>query len=236
MKKFSKLFLFMLMLPLASVLVACGGGENNQTDATAYKVTAEESEFYNVNGQTTKATAGTQAYVKIVPEFDAVVIEKVLFNGQECTKSLDVENRYDFVMPAENVTITVEYSFLDNETDNFLGWNEDNVYTLVPCQEGEYNNIATLSVDLIKNPSGSGGYFSSHDEKVFSLNQDVVPDSALSVKAIINDGTIVDGFSVKIDRTKISAGSAQIVLVVDNGHKFGDSSLLVCTLTIEDKQ
>lgn len=236
MKKFSKLFLFMLMLPLASVLVACGGGGNNQTDTTSYTVTAEETEFYDVVAQTTKSIAGEQAYVKIVPEFDAVVIEKVLFNGQECTKSLDVENRYDFVMPAENVTITVEYSFLDNGTDNFLGWNEDNVYTLVPCQEGEYNNTATLSVDLIKNPSGSGGYFSSHDEKVFSLNQDVVPDSALRVNAIINDGTIVDGFSVKIDRTKISAGSAQIVLVVDNGHKLGDSSLLVCTLTVEDAQ
>lgn len=39
-------------------------------------------------------------------------------------------------------------------------------------------------------------------------------------------------FVVHIDRTKIKEGTAQIVLRVENGHKFEDAAVLVCTVTI----
>ena len=237
----------LLALSAGAFFAACGGapdeGDDN-TDPTVYTVTAEESDFYDVNGQTRSATAGSAAYVAIEPQFDAVSIDKVLFNGQECTKSATEANRYEFTMPAANVEITVEYSFTDNESDNFLEWNDGNPSSIEiwkPQSETDtyfpQGDDEKLTADVFKSPSQSGGYFSSHEETAFSMNQDVIPDEALSVSALHansnypNDAT---GFEVRIDRSKISAGTAQIVLRVENEHKFGDAALLVITVEVTD--
>ena len=237
----------LLALSAGAFFAACGGapdeGDDN-TDPTVYTVTAEESDFYDVNGQTRSATAGSAAYVAIEPQFDAVSIDKVLFNGQECTESATEANRYEFTMPAANVEITVEYSFTDNESDNFLEWNDGNPSSIEiwkpQSQTDTYfpqGDDQKLTADVFKSPSQSGGYFSSHEETAFSMNQDVIPDEALSVSALLansnypNDAT---GFEVRIDRSKIIAGTAQIVLLVENGHKFGDAALLVITVEVTD--
>ena len=209
-----------------------------------FTVTADESDFYDVSGQTTKASEGTAAYVVIQPEFDAVSVDKVLYNGNECTKSAAESNRYEFIMPAENVEITVEYSFNDNATDNFLTWAGDNTYTFSMTTDEEeewynpdYDGENLVTADVTSTPSQSGGYFTSHEQRVFSLNQSVVPDDALSVKVVNKSMTsFATQFSVCIDRSKISSGTAQIVLLVENGHKFGDAALLVCTITVQAAQ
>ena len=237
----------LLALSAGAFFAACGGAPDegdDKTDPTVYTVTAEESDFYDVNGQTRSATAGTAAYVAIEPQFDAVSIDKVLFNGQECTESAAEANRYEFTMPAANVEITVEYSFTDNESDNFLEWNDGNPSSIEiwkPQSETDtyfpQGDDEKLTADVFKSPSQSSGYFSSHEETAFSMNQDVIPDEALSVSALHansnypNDAT---GFEVRIDRSKISAGTAQIVLRVENGHKFGDAALLVITVEVTD--
>ena len=237
----------LLALSAGAFFSACGGAPDegdDKTDPTVYTVTAAESDFYDVNGQTRSATAGTAAYVAIEPQFDAVSIDKVLFNGQECTESATEANRYEFPMPAANVEITVEYSFTDNESDNFLEWNDGNPSSIEiwkPQSETDtyfpQGDDEKLTADVFKSPSQSGGYFSSHEETAFSMNQDVIPDEALSVSALHansnypNDAT---GFEVRIDRSKISAGIAQIVLRVENEHKFGDAALLVITVEVTD--
>ena len=237
----------LLALSAGAFFAACGGapdeGDDN-TDPTVYTVTAEESDFYDVNGQTRSATAGSAAYVAIEPQFDAVSIDKVLFNGQECTESATEANCYEFTMPAANVEITVEYSFTDNESDNFLEWNDGNPSSIEVWKPQSETDIyfpqwddGKLTADVFKSPSQSGGFFSSHEETAFSMNQDVIPDEALSVSALHansnypNDAT---GFEVRIDRSKISAGTAQIVLLVENEHKFGDAALLVITVEVTD--
>ena len=237
----------LLALSAGAFFAACGGAPDegdDKTDPTVYTVTAAESDFYDVNGQTRSATAGTAAYVAIEPQFDAVSIDKVLFNGQKCTESATEANRYEFTMPAANVEITVEYSFTDNESDNFLEWNDGNPSSIEiwkPQSETDtyfpQGDDEKLTADVFKSPSQSSGYFSSHEETAFSMNQDVIPDEALSVSALHansnypNDAT---GFEVRIDRSKISAGTAQIVLLVENGHKFGDAALLVITVEVTD--
>ena len=237
----------LLALSAGAFFAACGGAPDegdDKTDPTVYTVTAAESDFYDVNGQTRSATAGSAAYVAIEPQFDAVSIDKVLFNGQECTESAAEAHRYEFTMPAANVEITVEYSFTDNESDNFLEWNDGNPSSIEiwkPQSETDtyfpQGDDEKLTADVFKSPSQSGGYFSSHEETAFSMNQDVIPDEALSVSALHansnypNDAT---GFEVRIDRSKISAGTAQIVLRVENEHKFGDAALLVITVEVTD--
>lgn len=237
----------LLALSAGAFFAACGGAPDegdDKTDPTVYTVTAEESDFYDVNGQTRSATAGSAAYVAIEPQFDAVSIDKVLFNGQECTESATEANRYEFTMPAANVEITVEYSFTDNESDNFLEWNDGNPSSIEVWKPQSETDIyfpqwddGKLTADVFKSPSQSGSYFSSHEETAFSMNQDVIPAEALSVSALHanskypNDAT---GFEVRIDRSKISAGTAQIVLRVENEHKFGDAALLVVTVEVTD--
>lgn len=233
----------LLALSAGAFFAACGGAPDegdDKTDPTVYTVTAEESDFYDVNGQTRSATAGSAAYVAIEPQFDAVSIDKVLFNGQECTESAAEAHRYEFTMPAANVEITVEYSFTDNESDNFLEWNDGNPSSIEiwkPQSETDtyfpQGDDEKLTADVFKSPSQSGGYFSSHEETAFSMNQDVIPDEALSVSFTSKDSNATD-FSVVVDRSKISAGTAQIVLLVENGHKFGDAALLVITVEVTD--
>lgn len=235
----------LLALTASAFSAACGGGEQEggeggNTDATTYTVTAAESDFYDVNGQTRSATAGSAAYVEIVPEFEAVSIDKVFFNGQTCTESTTEANCYEFTMPAENVEITVEYSFTDNESDNFLEWNDGNPSSIEVWKPQSETDIyfpqwddGKLTADVFKSPSQAGSYFSSHEETAFSMDQDVIPDEALSVSFTSKDSNATD-FSVVVDRSKISAGTAQIVLLVENGHKFGDAALLVITVEVTD--
>ena len=227
--------------------VACGDDENksNSGDNTVYTVTAESSDFYSVNGKTNRSTAGLEAYVTIEPKFEAVVIDKVLFNGNECAKSTTEENKYTFTMPAENVAISVEYSFVDNNSDNFLTWDSENQTTFNMTTDSEeewynpqYDTENKLIATVSKNPSGTSiNFFTEHEETVFSLNQNVIPNEALSV----TDLTSLSGsggtngaraFEISIDRSLISEGTVQIVLLVENNHKFGDASLLVLTLNI----
>lgn len=201
-----------------------------------YTVTVEESDFYEEQGGTTSSSAGIGAYVKIVPKFTAVSIDNVFYNGEPCTVSETDANRYEFTMPAKNVKITVEYSFTDNSEDNFLGWKSDNPTTFAVYYDSTGNDWypqardGQLVAEVIQSPMGSGGYFNVYSAQAFSLNEDVIPDDALSVEK--EGSSPIRSFTLHIDCQKISVGTAQLVLLVDNGHKFGDAALLVVTITV----
>ena len=238
MKILNKLLMFGLLVPMAAVLVACGGGNGEPAiDNTPHTVTASESDFYDIGSYTRSATAGINAHVEVTPEFDAVKIEKVYYNGQECTKSETEPDTYEFVMPNEDVTITVDLSFIDNTSDNFLEWDKNNEDTFEVFIETEDDSYFPQWDDgkLSANFLDDGLY--NHDEQVFSLNQDVVPDEALTVAPVYKSmSNLAIGFTVKINRSLIHAGTAQIVLLVDDGRVFGEASLLVCTITVVDSE
>lgn len=177
-KKFTGILTSILALSMAAFFVACGDGSGDDrssgTDNTVYTVTAEDSDYYDVGGQTTKATAGTEAYVIIEPEYAAVSIEKVFFNGQECTESSTEENKYTFTMPAENVEITVNLKWKDVSTDNFLTWNNENLAKFEIFAEPAEDYFPSwddgkLTADVSKAPSSSGGFFLHTTRKRFRL-------------------------------------------------------------------
>ena len=123
----------LLALSVSAAFVACGdgetpggdGGNGENTDTKSYTVTKTESDLYDYGWSTTTATAGTAAYVEVTPEYEAVSIAAVYYNGQACTKDAENEERYNFTMPAEDVTITVETDLIPNTEDNFVKWSED---------------------------------------------------------------------------------------------------------------
>lgn len=246
MKKILTFFLAsIMMLSVAAFSVACSDGKDNnsgsETDNTVYTITVEDSDYYDVVGQTTKATAGTEASVSVAAKYSAASVEKVFFNENECVKSDTEENKYTFTMPAENVVITVNLKWQDISTDNFLTWDEKNSVEFKIFAEPENYfpsfDDGELTARVCKDPSQSGGFFTEHGEKAFSLNKDVIPDEALSVSVTnANMSNKAVAFVVHIDRSKIKEGTAQIVLHVENKHKFGDAAILVCTVTVAGAQ
>lgn len=214
----------------AAMFAACdsgdtgGGNENNQSGTnttTTYTVTVESSNYYSRTGGTTKAPAGTEAYVDIEPSFDVVTIDSVFYNGNPCKASTSDENRYEFTMPADDVVITVEYSFTANEKDSPISWNDDNEYEFA-ATSGTYK----LNVDAT-------GY-ALEVEELFSTNQDVIPNDTLSYD-VERDGTIAKSVEVSVDGSQISVGKTQLVLLVNNPNTPSNpQSILVCDITVVD--
>ena len=154
------------------------------------------------------------------------------------------DGKYSFTMPAEPVRLTVDAAYYpDNETDNFLSWDEGNPASAEKWQaayEGDTyssSDDVLLTANVTKDPGNTGGWFNSHDERAFSLNEDVIPNDALSV-TYDEEGDRNDAyrFIVHIDRSKVSAGEAKIVLIVENGSKSGDESILACTVTVTEPE
>ena len=225
----------LLALSAGAFFAACGDGEQNEgdgnTDPTIYTVTAEESDFYDVGWHTTQATAGTAASVEIVPEYDFVTVEKVFYNGQECTKGEG--NEYTYTMPAENVEIAVELSFADKDSSEYdrVSWNEDNNYTI---EAGE-GKTATLVADI------NISWMTSADFVVLSSNEKVIPQTAFPEELdTILDSDIhgssgsseIIGVKIDIDCTDISSGQTQIVLVVKKS--FTESYAICKTVTVTE--
>ena len=103
----------LLALSVSAAFVACGdgetpggdGGNGGNTDTKSYTVTKTESDLYDYGWSTTTATAGTAAYVEVTPEYEAVSIAAVYYNGQACTKDAENEERYNFTSRTERRTI-----------------------------------------------------------------------------------------------------------------------------------
>ena len=211
MKKiFSKIIFALLLIPMIFFASACGDGDETVQENVEYNVNVQSSDFYNVSNRTTKATAGLSAFVVINPKFDAVIIENVMCNGQECTLDDSIANRYNFTMPNEDANVTVQIGFVDNTQDNFLSWSNDNNYTFKITTDSEeeyydpqYDSGSRFEAEVSSTPASSGGYFTSHNESVFSLDQNVVPNSALFVNVLTAPlSNFAIGFEVIIDRSQ----------------------------------
>lgn len=150
-------------------------------------------------------------------------------------------------MPAEPVRLSVDASYYpDNETDNFLSWDKENPTSIEIWQAGYDGELyfdsddGILTADVTKQPAGTGAFgLFGYEARVISLDQDVIPAEALGdepepVSAQNPSRTI--GLEIHIDRTKIHAGTAKIVLIVDNKQSFGDQAVLACTVTVTEPE
>lgn len=260
MKKFMIAMLATLCAAVLSVAVFAGCGGNKEggnpsggnptggteDKGTLYSIQApSESDNYTVSGLPENAYEGdTVSFTVTLTHPADSILNQVEVRGTEMgykTLTAGADNKYSFEMPAEPVFLSVDVSYYpDNETDNFLSWSSDNqaeFEIFVETADDTYfaqMDDGLLTADVTKSPSQSGGYFTSHTEEAFSLNQDVIPDEALSVKVTYKSmSNNAIAFVVHIDRTKIKAGTAKIVLVVNNGHKFSDKAVLACTVTVK---
>lgn len=256
-KLFTALFAVISATVLLCCFAACGDGTDPSGDdsqgggkGTRYSIQApEESDLFEVTGLPDGAYEGDSVKFGVtLAHPDDSVIQSVGLKAQSGDTQLTAggDGKYTFEMPAEPVRVVVEVGYYpDNDTDNFLSWDSSNVLEIEKWQaafEGDqyydFADNAEIGSTITSQPSQSPANMAitSHTESAFSLDQDVVPDSALSVEVIYSDGNQASGFVVNIDRTRVSAGTAKIVLVVNNGHKFGDKATLVCTVTVTEPE
>lgn len=201
------------------------GGDGGDGETTSYTVTAAESDLYDIGGQTRKATAGTAAYVTVTPEYEAVSITAVYYNGQPCTKDAENADRYNFTMPAEDVTITVDVAFTDRaEDDNFLAWDTANETTVL-------TGTGTAELAFTTDWSNTSA---TRKEVLLSSDQNVIPNEALSID-YSTSGSLIEGGTIKIDRSKIHTGKAQIVLALQSSNVTTYDGCIVCTVTVEEE-
>ena len=244
-KIFAAVAVLCLVVALTALLVACtpknGGGEGGGTgggsgtsDGTVYTVNAPEGFLYDFGWKTTRATAGSDAYVEVKPAFDAVVIDMVCANGEPCVNAGPAEDggtRFEFVMPAEDVDITVErLSFTDTESDGGISWAKG-METAISAGAG----TATLTAKI-----GWPWTTSIKVPALLSTDESVIPNDALSYEPVTNQDLVGSSGSnsivqvkVEIDLGKVSPGETQIVLGLESGNSSSNNGCIVVTVTVE---
>lgn len=242
----------LLALCLTVVFVACDdntGGGGGDDKGTLYSIQAPAaSDVYTVSGLPEGAYEGDTVTftVTLTNPADSVLNYVEIYGSEMKYNRLTPagDGSYSFTMPAEPVRVTVDADYYpDNDTDNFLTWDEDNPTTAekwIPHYDGDMyfdSDNLSLVANVTDDPKGTGGWFNHHEERAFSLNEDVIPNDALTV-TYEEEGNRNDAymFTVDIDRSKINAGTAKIVLVVENGSSFGDESVLACTITVTERE
>lgn len=243
-KIFAVVAVLCLVVALTALLVACTpkdrggegggtGGGSGTSDGTVYTVNAPEGFLYDFGWKTTRATAGSDAYVEVEPAFDAVVIDMVYANGEPCVNAGPAEDggtRFEFVMPAEDVDITVKPSFKDTESDGGINWAKG-METAISAGAG----TATLTAEIdwswttsIKVP------------ELLSTAESVIPNDALSYEPVTKHDLVGSSGSnaivqvrVEIDLGKVSPGETQIVLGLESGNSSSNNGCIVVTVTVE---
>lgn len=243
-KIFAAVAVLCLAIALTALLVACTpkdrggegggtGGGSGTSDGTVYTVNAPEGFLYDFGWKTTRATAGSDAYVEVEPAHDAVVIDMVYANGEPCVNAGPAEDggtRFEFVMPAEDVDITVGLSFTDTERDGRINWAEG-MATTISAGAG----TATLTAEI-----GWSWTTSIKVPALLSTDESVIPNDALSYEPVTNQDLVGSSGSnsivqvrVEIDLGKVSPGETQIVLGLESGNSSSNNGCIVVTVTVE---
>lgn len=236
------------------VLAACtdDGGDGGKNKGTLYSIQAPSaSDVFTVTDLPEGAYEGDTVTFGITLTYpEESILDRVEIHGSETgyrQLTADAAGKYSFTMPAEPVRLSVDASYYpDNETDNFLSWDKENPTSIEIWQAGYDGELyfdsddGILTADVTKQPAGTAAFgLFGYEARVISLDQDVIPAEALGdepepVSAQNPSRTI--GLEIHIDRTKIHAGTAKIVLIVDNKQSFGDQAVLACTVTVTEPE
>lgn len=213
----------MLIILLAGILMFACGDDKGKNELTSHTITCLDGEWYDIKTSSVLAQTGDTIIVEVTCEV-FVQVESVYANDIPCTPSQQ-EGFYTFVMPESDVQISAQ--IIEGEeiltSDYGISW------TLAPDQiakakEGDSSFIASQSFEIdfgsqYVNASMNGQGNMIYTE-VFSLNQDVIPNEAIS--AVKPTSTLSNGkyssAKFSIDLTKINLGTTTIVFHdTDNG-------------------
>lgn len=235
MKKILSTTFLSLMLCLSGVfLVACCGEE---PAPTTYNITLPTSANYTVESDKEVAEFGQEVTLIVTLLNDELVIEDVLANGISCEENYN--GTFSFTMPAENVSITVQTSRLQEVHSTEFVWLDDgNLYTITEDGDGTFDgDTRDINITFAEKQG-----MTIINEAITSSNQNVIPDTAINFEPItdinINGSSgsseILKGV-IEINPFEIHAGTTYLTMEFVNGnYSYGSSNrgTLIVKITV----
>lgn len=235
MKKILSTTFLSLMLCLSGVfLVACCGEE---PAPTTYNITLPTSADYTVESDKKVAEFGQEVTLTVTLLNDELVIEDVLANGISCEENYN--GTFSFTMPAENVSITVQTSRLQEVHSTEFVWLDDgNLYTITEDGDGTFDgDTRDINITFAEKQG-----MTIINEAITSSNQNVIPDTAINFEPItdinINGSSgsseILKGV-IEINPFEIHAGTTYLTMEFVNGnYSYGSSNrgTLIVKITV----
>lgn len=228
MKKFFLLFALCAIFLCGGVLLSACGGDNS-SKPKEYIITLETSNDYEITSSHEKAAEGETVTLKIKITNENLEIDSVFANET----ALEINgNSYSFVMPAQDVIISVktkEKTYQEVLESDGTYWRES-----VPNQIGlPEEGTQYASQYIYFNFSGSGVW--SPTVTVRSTNQEVLPDDAFEVRLTSNNqGTRYGYGSVCIDLTKATKGTTYIILTAKSSTMGTTNSTIIKKIEFVD--
>lgn len=220
MKKPFILIISILLLCALSATLTVGCSDQKETvnkTPESYKITTEKTDvfkdYYTVSTDKSLTISGKTVTVT-VDAWDFLKVDKVFANDAACTEGED--GKYTFTMPEEDVTVRVEFEInIIPEGENGLKWTDYDQLTT------EADLSRSIEVDFGSEPilnsvyANPDGYSTMYYAKVYSTNQDVIPDEAIRrIEPIVgSNGAYAIGAWISFDITKVNVGKTVLVFI-----------------------
>ena len=227
MRIFKSIFCAGIAVALAASFAGCGsdGGDSNNGESgekSAYTITVTQPAAGVTLSAPASAEEGETVTVTATIEADYYV-ESVSYDDYECE---EVDGGWKFSMPAHDVTVTAETGKYEEKlSDGFMSFTGF-VPDEVSVYENEFDAAHKLNFTFTKFININSG----KPEEIFSSNQEVVPDSALTVR-FEGDGTRKTNGVLSISANDIKEGSTYITLTVKDDTT-NESATVVKKITV----
>lgn len=241
MKKVKYLLIFTLCLLLAFALLAgCKDDENTDESGNggygggngngAFVITVTPSDDYEIIPSATSATEGTDITLIVASKSADKIIAAVKMNGENLSKWDGV---YAFTMPANDVTLSAEVKTLTEvRSDGMAIFAESNLTSI--AKNANYNSDSIsdkkwgLDVTFV-----DAYYMTILKSEIVSTAQNVIPDSAISVKnKTQSTSNVITGAKILIDTEKIGVGTTWLVMDFASGNVSSDKGSLAVKITV----
>lgn len=197
-------------------LAACGESQSPET----YMINLPTSSDYTVESDKEYAEHGQKVTLTIKLLNNEIVIEDVFANETACEENYD--GTFFFMMPAEDVTITITTNQLEEVlSTNFVWLDDDNLYTIATAGEGTFDgDTRDLNITFADKQG-----MTIIKSTISSSNQNVIPENAIEFSPVrdydINGSSgsnqIVKGV-VKINPFLINPGTSYLTMEFANGN------------------
>ncbi len=239
------LTVFSVILIIAGLLVACSGGDGGNTGTEKekdYTITGENGAGYTID-LPSSAKEGDTVTVNINVTDEDIFIDTVTANNTECTEKSD--GVYTFVMPADNVNVTVKTSeYSEVRADGMLTMDIDVLTTIAQNATYPYTSSGLTDGKWRLRISVDSPYTTSFSRNsgVFSSNQDVIPESAIEIETLdgndlghgSSSSNVILAADICIDTAEISTGTTWLTISLDSENNSDKGTLVVKVTVVAD--
>lgn len=241
MKKLKNLLIFTLCILLAfAALAGCkdenkdetGNGGNGGNGDGLFAITVTASDDYEIIPSATSAAAGTDITLTVSSKSADKLVTAVKMNGANLNLSKR-DGVYAFTMPANDVVLSAEVKTLTEvRSDGMAVFAESNLTSI--AKNANYNSDSFFDKNWGLDVTFVGAYYMTIlKSEIVSTAQNVIPDSAITVKnKTQSTSNVITGAKILIDTEKISVGTAWLVMDFASGNVSSDKGSLAVKITV----